>query len=235
MALKKKINKPNETNNILSMKKEEDVVLAIKGDSRNVIGSFYFDDFSNTKSIKKFIKNIESQIRGSKEYKEYIWHLDNEIGINRCSVFGNISNEDEVSLEFHHYPFTLYDIVEIVINDMVKRNEKFSSFDIINEVLDLHRRNEVGLVKLCKTAHELVHDGQIFIKLESVFGKVSKFIETYNQTNSIPEELIDKYNNLIDMNEMDIKDYALYIKEKAPDLTIEIDEEENILLLENEE
>lgn len=226
-----KINKPNETNNIISMKRlDDDVDLAIKGNSKNIIGSFYFDDFSNTKSVNKFIRNIESRIRTSKEYNDYIGFLNNELRIDRCSIFGNITNDDDVSLEFHHYPFTLYDIVEIVINDKVKRNEKFTSFDIISEVLDLHKKNMIGLTKLCKTAHELVHDGQIFVKLESVFGKVNSFIEIYED--SIPEELKKKYNDLIEMNELDLKNYALYLKEHNPEIEINIDEESNTLMLE---
>lgn len=229
----KKINKPNETNDIISLPTNEgNINLALKNNSRNIIGSFYFNSFSDIKAIKKFIKNIESRIRASNEYKDYIGHLNNSIGINRCSIFGNITNEDEVSLEFHHYPFTLYEIVEIVINDKVKKGEQFTSFDIIDTVLDLHAKNMIGLVKLSKTAHELVHAGQIFVKLDSVFGKVNDFIEMYKQTDSIPLEIIENYNKLIEMNQMDFKNYALYIKNSVPELNLEISEEEELLKLE---
>lgn len=233
----KKLNKPNETNDIISLPRNDgDVDLAIKGNSKNIIGSFYFDNFSDTKAIKKFIKSIERQIRSSNEYKDYIHHLNATIGLDRCSVFGNITEEDEVTLEFHHYPFTLYDIVEIVINDKVKKGEKFTSFDISQTVLDLHAKNLIGLVKLSKTAHELIHAGQIFVKLDSVFGKVNDFIEEFQQTDSIPAEIIENYNKLIEMNEMDFKNYAIYIKNSVPELQLEIDEEEEILSLEmNEE
>ena len=43
----KKINKPNEVNNIISMKKDDDIVLSVKGDSKNIIESFYFYKLSS--------------------------------------------------------------------------------------------------------------------------------------------------------------------------------------------
>lgn len=224
----KKINKPNEVNNIISMKKDDNVVLSVKGDSKNIIESFYFTEFSDTKAIKSFIKKIESQIRKSNEYKDYIFHLDKEIGINQCAVFGNISDSDEVTLEFHHYPFTLYDIVEICVNNRILNDEKFCSMDIINEVLKLHEKNEVGLVKLCKTAHELIHDGKIFVKLESIFGKVNEFIEDYKQ--AIPDDLIENYNKLIDMNEIDFQEYILDTKKHEFQLENPLQEQDIKLL-----
>jgi len=195
----KQINKPNEVNNIISLNKEDNVVIARKGDSKNIIGSFYFTQWSDAKETKAFIKNVEKQIRMSKEYKMYIGHLNNNIGIHECSVFGNLSDEiDGLTLEFHHYPFTLYDIVEICMNKHILNDEKFTSMDIVYEVLHLHELNQIGLVKLSKTAHELVHAGKIFIKLESIFGDVNKFLEKYKDY--IPDETIMNYNNLIDMN-----------------------------------
>lgn len=227
----KKIQKPNETNNIVSMKKGDDVVISIKGDSRNILGSFYFNEFSDTKEIKKFIKKIETQIRTSKEYKDYLYHLNQEIGINHCAVFGNITDSDEVSLEFHHYPLTLYDIVEICVNKKIMNDEKFCSMDVIDEVLKLHQKNQVGLVKLCKTAHELCHDGKIFIKLESIFGKVNEFIEDYKEY--IPEDIIENYNKLIDMNDIDFQEYILDVKKQALQIEDDIPEIELKLISEN--
>jgi hypothetical protein len=195
----KQINKPNEVNNIISMNKDNDVVIARKGDSKNIIGSFYFNQWSDSKEMKMFIKNIERQIRMSNEYKTYIGHLNNEIGIHNCAIFGNLSDSiDGVTFEFHHYPFTLYDIVEICINKRLMNNENFTSLDIAYEVLKLHELNQVGLVKLSKTAHELVHAGKIFIKLESIFGDVNAFVNKYE--GYISEDIKENYNKLIDMN-----------------------------------
>jgi len=206
----KQINKPNEVNNVISLNKGDDVVLATKGNSKNIIGSFYFTEWSDAKEIKAFIKNIEKQIRTSKEYKSYLGHLKNEVGIHNCSVLGNLSDDiDGLTLEFHHYPFTLYDIVETCINKRILTGENFTSLDICDEVLELHKLNQVGLVYLSKTAHELVHCEKIFIKLESIFGDVNAFIGKYKDF--IAEETLLKYNKLIDMNNNTYDDSILEI------------------------
>ena len=207
----KTINKPNEMNNIASLNKNDNVVIVKKNDTRNIIGSFYFNQWSDVKEIKNFIKNVEKQIRTSKEYKNYIGHLNNEIGIHTCSVYGNLSDSIEgLTLEYHHYPFTLYDIVEICVNKQIINNNNFTSFDIINEVLQLHQMNKVGLVKLCKTAHEEVHNNLIYIKLNSIFGKVNEFVNEY--ISYIPEDMKEKYNELIDMNNLNFDESILIAK-----------------------
>ena len=103
--------------------------------------------------------------------------------------------------------------------------------DVIDEVLKLHQKNQVGLVKLCKTAHELCHDGKIFIKLESIFGKVNEFIEDYKEY--IPEDIIENYNKLIDMNDIDFQEYILDVKKQALQIEDDIPEIELKLISEN--
>lgn len=225
---KTKINKPNNVGNIASLKKEDDVVLVDKQNTKNVLTSFYFTDYTNSKAMRSFIQKIKSQIRSSNEYKDYIGHLNYIIGINSCQVFGNITDSDEVTLEYHHYPFTIDNIIEICINRRIQQKEQFCSMDIIEEVLNLHKLNKIGLVKLCKTAHQLVHDGKIFIKLESVFGKVQEFIEEYED--AIPDEMIDKYNQLIEMNDIDFNEYIIGLIEQNPEIKDELMEENQKLI-----
>lgn len=207
----KKANKSNKAGNISSISHNNNIFLANKKNAEDILACFYFEDFSNEKSVKAFIKNVEKQIRSSEEYSAYIGHLNCEIGIDRCQVFGNITNEDEIDLEFHHYPFTLYDICEIVVISKSLENEKFTSMDIVEEVLRLHSLNQVGLVKLCETAHQLTHDGKIFIPLDCIFGRVEDFIDTYKSINAIPNEMIEKFNKLVDMNEIEFDDSILKV------------------------
>lgn len=206
----KTINKPNEVNNLISLNKNDNIVIARKDNSKNIIGSFYFTQWTDMKETKNFIKNIERQIRSSKEYKYYIGHLNNEIGIHSCSVFGNISDDVEgITLEYHHYPFTLYDIVEICMNKFIMNNVDFTSFDIVKEVLKLHENNKVGLVKLSKTAHDLVHAGKIYINLKSIFGDVQSFVNEY--LDYIPDDIKENYNKLIDMNDINFDENIIKI------------------------
>ena len=75
---------------------------------------------------------------------------------------GNISTLD-TDLEFHHYPFTLYDICEIVVMKGAADQKYESSFSAAKKIMDLHYKNIIGLVPLTKTNHELAHDGKIFL------------------------------------------------------------------------
>ena len=193
----KTINKNISLGNIKSMNKSDNNIILINKNNENIVDELYFHDENNIKMIQRYIKKIEKDIRKSDEYSKYIGYLNNEIGIDRCSIKGNIKGSD-ATLEFHHYPFTLYDIVEIVMNKYIIENKKFTTFTITEEIMKLHYDNKIGLVKLSKTMHELVHSGEIFIPLDSIFGNVNEFINDYY--NYIFPDLIEKYNQLIELN-----------------------------------
>lgn len=186
----------------------------------NQKATFYnFDWQNNEKERVKFVKYIEKIIRRSNEYKKYIGFLKRELDLTKCSIFDSIDiNELKgVSLEFHHYPFTLFDLVDICLQDKLDKNKMLiSPFQIANEVMELHYSNKVGLVPLVVTVHELVHDGQIFLKSDFINGNYKKFIEKYNS--SISEELKEKVN-MIESQTKKIDDglveYDLSVLQKA--------------------
>jgi hypothetical protein len=89
-------------------------------------------------------------------------------------------DSETAGIEMHHYPFTLYDLVDIVITKRNRANQGFSTIEVANEVVELHYRNLIGLVPLSKTAHQLAHSGEIFIDLRHVFGNYKEFISQYN-------------------------------------------------------
>ncbi len=70
-------------------------------------------DLEDDKEIKKYYKTIEKEVRNSFEYKEMINYLRDNFGMDQCS-FIKVSNKDNynIKIEIHHYPFTLYDIVD---------------------------------------------------------------------------------------------------------------------------
>lgn len=151
----------------------------IKSENSPFVESFYFEDFYDDRSVKKFIKIVERLIRTSKEYNTYIGELRNNVSIlNHDNILSNISAAD-VDLEFHHYPFTLYDIIEIVMLHHVVQKENFTSFSIAKEVMELHYKHLIGLVSLTKTTHELSHSGNLFLATTQVFGDYKHFIELY--------------------------------------------------------
>lgn len=153
--------------------------LSIKSDGNIFSEQYYYSDFFDEKGTRKFIKNIESLVRTSREYKNYIEQLRTNFShLNQDAVMGNISTLD-TDLEFHHYPFTLYDICEIVVMKGAVDQKYESSFSAAKKIMDLHYKNIIGLVPLTKTNHELAHDGKIFLSTKQIFGDWEEFYNQY--------------------------------------------------------
>ena len=139
--------------------------------------------FMNPVDFIKFIKDVESLIRKSKEYSRYIAYLKNEIGLRSCALFHNI--DDSVApIEMHHGPiFTLYDIVEIQIAHMFVNGEAINSMSVANNVLKDHFDNIIQVTMLCEMAHKGVHsfaktkDSKFFLSADGSFGDFRKFVE----------------------------------------------------------
>lgn len=175
----------NNIGNISSI--ESNGQIGIKSDMTPFAETFYFQDFYDEKALKRFIKNVEKLIRTSREYSTYIELLRTNVNeLNHDNILHNITTGD-VSFEFHHYPFSLYDIVTIVVNKHIIEGEKFTSFSIAKEVMELHYQHKIGLVPLTKTTHELAHSGNLFLSTKQVFGDYKAFFNEYNKY--IPGEL----------------------------------------------
>jgi hypothetical protein len=151
---------------------------------------------------EKTIMYIEKEIRNSHEYRSYIQYMKEELDLTKCALLPNIDiKTTPVSLEFHHFPFTLFDITGIVGKSMLNNlseNESVSCFDISEKVMLEHFKNNVGLVPLTKTLHEMAHNGAIAIPFDKINGNYSKFIEEYNQ--HIEPDFVDRINALKNYN-----------------------------------
>ena len=191
-----KINKTKTVNNITSLPTANGDVTLINNKNRNLVGRFFFTSMDG-KDTKRFIKNVERLVRSSPSYKKYIAYLGDQ-GLVNDVVYSKITAE-KATLEFHHYPFTLYDIVEIIVNYHLKRRDKFTSLSIAEEVIQCHFDNLIGLARLSKTSHQLTHAGKLFVPLDSIFGNVNEFVNKYYD-GFFPDQ-IDTYNNLIKLDE----------------------------------
>jgi hypothetical protein len=193
------------------MKKEGDVMdklgninfnkqtLSIKSDSNPFSESFYFNKFYEPRVYSKFIKNVERLIRSSKEYKKYIELLrSNHSALNLDNVLTNISAAD-ADMEFHHYPLTLYDVVDVVCTDKFLKKENFTSFSIGKEIMDIHYKNIIGLVPLTETNHELAHKGALFFSTKQIFGDWEEFVKKYEK--GISAEMQEKIDNMKKLSE----------------------------------
>lgn len=144
--------------------------------------------FMNPVDFIKFIKDVESLVRKSKEYSRYIAYMKNEIGLRSCALFHNI--DDSVApIEMHHGPiFTLYDIVEIQIAYMFIHGEAINSMSVANNVLKDHFDNIIQVTMLCEMAHKGVHnfaktkDSKFFLSADGSFGDFRKFVEKYKDS-----------------------------------------------------
>lgn len=161
--------------------------IGIKSDSSPFASTFYFEDYYDDKAIKKFIKNTERLIRQSREYSTYIELLrTNYHQLNRDNILSNI-NTGDVDLEFHHYPFSLYDILEVLLLQHMINKDKINTFRLAKETMELHYKHLIGLVPLTKTMHEMAHNGNLFISKEQIFGDYQGFMKMFPQ--AIPQDI----------------------------------------------
>lgn len=188
---------PNLSETLKTNTVEDDghIVLSVDAHNYTDFRELYMDIFEDEKSLSDYTKQIVKMIRSSYEYRKYIKILKTEFDLTKCAFFKNIDISDncKISFEMHHYPFTIFDITSIVIQNRMKNqmedpsNQKLfdrclNPFSISKEVLRLHYEGKVGLVPLSVTPHELYHAGELFIPLTNkyVFGNYHDFIDEYN-------------------------------------------------------
>ena len=130
------------------------------------------------KKYSKFIKQIERMARSSPELRRLVKYLSEELEMNKCALLRGVASSNS-RIEIHHYPFTLYDLCDIIIRKNIAMNKEFSTFDLAKELVGIHYLKLVGMVPLSKSVHELAHAGKVFINLRHVFGNVKEFIQRY--------------------------------------------------------
>jgi hypothetical protein len=132
---------------------------------------------------EKTIMYVEKQIRGSHEYRAYVKYLKEELDLTKCALLPNIDvKTTPVSLEFHHFPYTLFDITGIVGRSMVSEageDASVSTLDIAERVMREHFENHIGLVPLTETLHQMAHSGAISIPFDKINGNFRAFGERY--------------------------------------------------------
>ena len=169
-----------------------------------------FYDLGNDKQRFKYVSTIERLCRSSLEYKEFIEYLKNTLGMNYDSFFHKVSRSTfpkaRLRIEIHHEPFTLYDIVSIVLNDRLDNGEPYDMFTICDDVMRLHYEGKVGLIPLSETVHELVHSGKIFIPLQFIDIGFNDFYNEYMDTIKGMDGLTDMLNAKVALSKEFAKD-----------------------------
>ena len=138
-------------------------------------------DVNDEKEYEKFIKDVETQVRRSFEYRQFIKYLRETVGMNKCAFLQNVSNEEtfDIKIELHHYPFSLRDISDIVFRKRSYYKESLDIQMVAKEVMECHYKLIVGLISLSETVHELAHSHRLFIPVDHVIGRYKVFVELY--------------------------------------------------------
>lgn len=173
-------------------------------------GGYYEEHFHLGSSVRgqnyiKFIKACETLIRKSDWYCSYLGYLHNEVGLTNCAFF-SAADKDNVELEFHHYPLTLFDIVCIIVEKKLANKEPVTSMSVSYEVMEAHSNNLVGLVLLSISVHELFHAGKIKIAPYQVFGNIAGFVENYKDYFDTKVNLkLEQYNSITEPDFSNLK------------------------------
>jgi len=168
-------------------------------------------NLTDDKEYKKFIKDVKGVVRKSFEYRQFINYLRENMNMDKCAFLYRVSNAEgfDIKIEIHHYPFSLEDIVEIVVRKRSFYQEDMSVFMVAKEVMSLHYKMMIGLIPLSETVHELNHNHRLFIPVDKVMGRYKLFVEAYKQFIT-PEQLetlsrIEEYT----MKHSDINDTTI--------------------------
>jgi hypothetical protein len=153
-------------------------------------------NMEDEKDYEKFISDCERLVRRSFEYKALLKYLRDNCGMNKCAYYKDITNAEDFSIkiEIHHYPFSLYDIVDAVTKKRKYYGEYISLEAVSKEVMLLHYRTMVGLIPLSETVHELFHNNKLFIPVDRVFGRYKLFVDYYSPF--IDEKKLDALNRI---------------------------------------
>ena len=123
-----------------------------------------------------FVNAAVRLARKSTDYRRYVDWLAGDRGMGRCSVLGNVPREG-AAVEMHHYPFSLHRICSAEASRLLAEPSGADTFAVAEAVLEAHYANEVGLVPLSTTVHEMAHRGRIFVDLRQVFGRYDLWLE----------------------------------------------------------
>lgn len=148
--------------------------------------TFEFTGFFDDKIFSRFVKSVEKLVRGDRSYSNYVRKIkETEDNLAKDVILNNLRSSD-ATIELHHHPFTLYDIVSIVALHNFNNDIPFTSFSLAKEVLALHYANMVGLAPMSITTHQLAHLSMekskkryITLTKKQIFGKYSEFAEMY--------------------------------------------------------
>ena len=162
------------------------------------------DSLVDADTYRSFLKNIEMRVRKSVAYKNYKGFLIGN-GLNHCQIHGYI-NSEMADLEMHHAIMTLFDIALMISEHFLNSTGYVSSFDVVQTIINEHKENNIALVMMTKTPHQLYHnDSSFFIHPDMCIGNWPLLIEKYKDglTQDVAFKLLYYLKRAIDLGETD--------------------------------
>ncbi len=159
---------------------------------------------TNDKQRDKCIRRLERKCRNSMEYRDLIKYLRTNMDMERCLFLPKLGEGSKrVKTEIHHEPYDLYTICGIVLKKHEMENDgNINEMMVAKEVMRLHYQGLIGLIPLSGIAHELVHDGKLFVPLYCVFGKFVEFTQKYyDAILEYDDTILDKLQQQITLTE----------------------------------
>lgn len=158
--------------------------------------------FKKNNDRKNYINYVKQIIRSSPEYRDYVSFIKRKCGMDHDDIMPMIKSENgkKYSIELHHDPFTLFEIIHICLSRSEMDGEPHNPFKLAEEVMELHYDNKVGLINLAKTPHELAECGKIFIPLQRIRQRYDLFFNEYDSYNCIDSDLKEKIKLKIQMS-----------------------------------
>ncbi len=119
---------------------------------------------------RAFIKNCVSRFRHSRYYKQYKAYLIG-LGLDHSQILGNI-DDTMANIEMHHSIITIFDIALMITEHLINTVGRVTTFDVVQLLIEEHQQNNIPLVMLDETSHELLHSNMDnFLPPTMTYGK----------------------------------------------------------------
>lgn len=202
-------------------------------------GEYEYQESYETDTEKEaIVKQAEALCRASMEYSDYIAYLRSNVGMDACAFFNNISkaNSKKIRIEVHHAPLTLFDIIKLVLDRAIRTGDEINPMLLAEEATRIHYMNQVGLIPLSKTLHEVVHKSdKLVIPMYMVYGDFRAFLENFSEELEMKEnshikakiqKMIDQTRELNDKSFDVLKEKFTYITVDGFEMPVKIEDKE---------
>jgi hypothetical protein len=104
----------------------------------------------NVTKKEEVVKSLEKAFRALPEYE--LWSVSHRKYL--CEWKDCPFNSDISSLQVHHYPLTLFEIV----SEMIDENLELTPYQILGKIIEIHSEDKVDSITLCKHHHAMFHE-----------------------------------------------------------------------------